>query len=75
MKYIDKLTQKEKCWLILTKLTSAIRENVDMRKKWRTDVIGIARQYGGKKIPREEFEKIMEMKLGDIINIILEEND
>lgn len=75
MKYIDKISEKEKCWMILTKLTSAIRENPEMRKKWRTDVIGIARQYGGKKIPREVFEEVMDMKLGDIINIILEKDE
>lgn len=55
---------------LLRSLTSAAEESFYFRKTRRTDLIGIARQYGGKHIPREAYEQFMGITLAEILNKI-----
>ena len=61
--------------LCLNSLNSALKEPNYYKKKWRTDLIGIALQYGGAyrpKLKRADFEEMQKLPLEQVIKEIMD---
>jgi len=67
----DKLEEKQKVWLLFTALTMAISEPTEMRKSWKTDVYGVARQYRPK-LKKKDFDLIKGKTLEEVMKILTE---
>lgn len=69
----DKFLEHEKLYLLFHKLSMALRESDDHCRKWRTDVYGIAIQYGGKKlgIKKSDFDKLKKMTVEEIVDLVV----
>jgi len=65
----EKLSERDKLFILLNCISLAIREDVDMQIKWRTDCIGVALQYSGKylKLKRNDFDLIRNLTIDEII--------
>lgn len=70
-----KLSKKEQIDKLLTFLTMAMKEHpdvcsADFTLKHRTDIIGIAKQYGKScGIEREDYDMISDLTIGQIIDM------
>jgi hypothetical protein len=67
----DKLDEKQKVWLLFTALSMAVREAPEMRKSWKTDVYGIARQYRPK-LKKSDFDLIKDKTIDEVMKILTE---
>ena len=67
----DKLEEKQKVWLLFTALTMEMGEPTEMRKSWKTDVYGIARQYRPK-LKKSDFDLIKGKTIDEIMKILNE---
>ncbi len=67
----DKLEEKQKVWILFNALTMAMSEPPDMKKSWRTDVYGIARQYRPK-LKKSDFDLIKGKTIDEIMKILNE---
>lgn len=67
----DKLEEKQKIWLLFSALTSAISEPPEMRKNWRTDVYGVARQYRPF-LKKKDFDLIKGKTVEEVMKILTE---
>lgn len=52
---------------VLGHLISVMREPLENQSRWETDLIGVARQYGGYLIPRERYAEVLQKPLEQII--------
>jgi len=71
MRIFKKLDKKIQISNLLNCLNSALREDSDYRKYWKTDVYGIAAQYANG-VKKEDFEDIKNLTINEIVNIIME---
>ena len=66
-------TEEETAILCFKCLAMALAEPPEMKKRWRTDAIGIALQFAGAyrpKVKRKDFEIIENKTLNEIIEIL-----
>lgn len=58
-KFFKALPEKDQKINLINALTMALKESDENKAKWRTDLIGIALQYGGSSMRREDFETLL----------------
>jgi hypothetical protein len=69
------MSDKEQMMYLVHYLSDAMREHPEISGssyalRHRTDVVGIAKQYGGLlKIKREDYDKIKDLTIGEIIDM------
>lgn len=70
MRKFEKLSDVNKYKMLLKAYMSALSEPDEMKKGWKTDIYGIARQYYGKYLLKSDFDLIKNKTIDEINNII-----
>lgn len=72
IRVFDQKTEKEKIFYLLQFIFLALAEPEEERKRWRTDIYGIAKQYGENyNVTRKDFDLIKGLTIEQVINKIL----
>ncbi len=67
MRKFDKNSYEEKIVILSSIYVMALRESDEMKKKWRTDIYGVATQYGKVYgVAKSDFDLIKNMTIDEI---------
>ena len=67
-RWFDTLSDTEKRITLIRFLMYALQEPEASRKRWKTDTIGIALQFAGKRVKREDFDLLKGFDIGELLS-------